>query len=273
MRDRENDAFARLSASSESPLARVLLRSAASDAAPERSRRRALVAASLAVASAPATSAAATGLVGAKLAILKWLGAGFVLGTTGVGAVELARVGTAERADPTPAASIPSKPRNSSPRPPEQRMLDRSPQLAAEAERPSAASTVSRAPAAPSIPTPAKVDSPPLPAYSAAFPAPIPASSPVSSGDPGRFAAQLRLVDRARRAVAEGKPHEAQALLDQLEREHPGTSFRPEAVVLRVEALMKSGNRGAAEALARHFVQAHPQHPLVPRVRTLVGVP
>jgi hypothetical protein len=204
----------------------------------------------MAVASSPATSAAATGLVGAKLAVLKWLGAGFVLGTTGVGAVELARVGTAERTAPTPAVSAPSTPRNSSPRPLEQPVLARSPQLAAEAERPSAVNTFSRAlPGAPSVPAPAKINSTPLPAYSAAFPAPT-APPPVSNGDPGRFAAQLELVDRARRAVAEGKPHQAEVLLDQLEREHPGTSFGPEAVALRVEALMKSGNRGAAEALS-----------------------
>jgi hypothetical protein len=270
MRAREDEAFARLSASSKSPLTRVLLRSAASDAAPERSRRRALVAASLAVASAPATSAAATGLVGAKLAILKWLGAGFVLGTTGVGVVELARVDTAERAAAIPAASAASTARNSPAPSLEQPMLARSPQPAAE--RPSEASTISRAPAAPSVPAPAKLDSNPLPAYSAAFPAPIAPAPAVASTDPGRFAAQLGLVDRARRAVAEGKPHQAQALLDQLEREHRENGFGPEALAIRVEALMKSGNRGAAEALARQFIQAHPQHPLVPRVRSLVGL-
>jgi hypothetical protein len=102
--------------------------------------------------------------------------------------------------------------------------------------------------------------------------APVPSGAPSArSAIADDFAAQLALVDRARRAVAAGDSALALDLLDLLEREHGARRFGPEATAIRIEALVRGGNRPLAETLADQFIARHPSHPLVPRVRSLIS--
>jgi outer membrane protein assembly factor BamD (BamD/ComL family) len=106
---------------------------------------------------------------------------------------------------------------------------------------------------------------------------PAPSATQASSSEPAPSASSPNLgleiaqVDRARRALAEGNAGEAQRLLDEYQHEFPRGRLGQEAVALRVEALLKQGNRGAATALAAPFLAAYPASPAAARVRALLG--
>ena len=54
---------------------------------------------------------------------------------------------------------------------------------------------------------------------------------------------------------------------------YPAGTFRPEATVLRIEALAATGRRDEARALARDFVARHPASPLSERMARLAAAP
>jgi hypothetical protein len=72
------------------------------------------------------------------------------------------------------------------------------------------------------------------------------------------MAAEIALIDRARRALARGAPDDALGLLDQYQRDFGNGTLANEARVLRIEALAKRGDRARAKQLASEFMQSNP---------------
>jgi hypothetical protein len=270
----------RLRDSSSSPLARKLLRSARTDSAPAGSRARALAAASVLASTVAASGTATAGVLSAtSISVLKWFGVGVATGALSMGAAELATHTPAQDHEPTAGRSestVLAAPTGGRHEPPSAAAPDLEPPSVAVAP------PVARFESAPSLPPkapPAVVPSAePKPVTASERPTATLAFAPVPSGTPSArsataddFAAQLALVDRARRAVAVGDSVLALDLLDRLEREHGARRFGPEATAIRIEALVRGGNRPLAETLADQFIARHPSHPLIPRVRSLIS--
>jgi hypothetical protein len=89
----------------------------------------------------------------------------------------------------------------------------------------------------------------------------------------GPFAAELVLIDAARRNLSEGRAAPALATLARHAREFPDGHFRPEALVLEIEAQALGGDAAAARRLALRFLQTYPAHPLGKHVRGLAAMP
>ena len=98
---------------------------------------------------------------------------------------------------------------------------------------------------------------------SAGAPAPV-HSAPVSLSD------ELDALKVASNALAAGDSSGALAALDQYDHVLKGKKMRAEATLLRIEALSRSGQVGAASALAQQFVDKNPESPLVDRARSFV---
>ncbi|WP_437877439.1 hypothetical protein [Sorangium sp. So ce513] len=86
------------------------------------------------------------------------------------------------------------------------------------------------------------------------------------------LASELSLLDTARRALRNGDPAAALALLDRHAREFAGAQLADEAAAIRVEALVSKGDREGARAAARRFLEAHPGSPHVDRVESAAGL-
>lgn len=80
------------------------------------------------------------------------------------------------------------------------------------------------------------------------------------------------LVDAARAAIAAGDPGAALRALARHEREFSGAALAPESAVLRIEALLASGDRVGAALDARRFLRLHPGSAHAAHVRTLLAV-
>jgi hypothetical protein len=110
-------------------------------------------------------------------------------------------------------------------------------------------------------------DSGPRAAPIAATPAPDKtAAAPVAPS----LAAELALLESARRALRAG---DAQGALDRLDRhssEAPSSSLGAEATLLRLEALQKLGRTRDASTLAADFVAVNPNNPLSDRARKFI---
>ncbi len=83
------------------------------------------------------------------------------------------------------------------------------------------------------------------------------------------LAAEIALLDAARRAREAGDFEGALALLDRYHREHPHGELRRESDVLKLETLVERGDREEATRLGRHFLETFPNDPHVAHVRTL----
>lgn len=86
-------------------------------------------------------------------------------------------------------------------------------------------------------------------------------------------AAEVRLVERARRALASGDLTKANALLDDYERSFPHGSLAQEAAILRIDALALSGDRTATEHAVAAYLAAHPRSPHAARLRAMIAAP
>jgi hypothetical protein len=125
-----------------------------------------------------------------------------------------------------------------------------------------------------------KSDENPVPTPSAMTPPPPADVSPVHAGAPPRpprpaasndaLAAQLKALELAHRALAAHDPRSALALLDRYRAQFPGGSLSSEATVLRVQALLESGDRARAQALVDAYVSAHPDSPYARRLEEIV---
>jgi type IV secretory pathway VirB10-like protein len=89
--------------------------------------------------------------------------------------------------------------------------------------------------------------------------------------DAGRLAAEVALLDRARAELARGDTAAAARSLARHGREFAGGALVAEAQFLELRILLRRGQRAAATALARRFLERFPLSPLARRVRALVG--
>ncbi len=81
---------------------------------------------------------------------------------------------------------------------------------------------------------------------------------------------QVACIDRARGALASGDPAEALRVVAEYDARFPGGMLSQEATVLRIEALVKEGNRPAAVAVGRSFLATHPTSPHAAKVNQLI---
>jgi hypothetical protein len=96
-----------------------------------------------------------------------------------------------------------------------------------------------------------------------------PAPAPTAVAAPSDLRAEIALIDATRNAVAAHDDTRALALVRRYEATYPTGTFRPEAAVLRIEALANLGRTAEARGLARRFMAAHPDNPLADRVARL----
>jgi TolA-binding protein len=81
---------------------------------------------------------------------------------------------------------------------------------------------------------------------------------------------EVTALDRARRAMTDGDAAGALRRLDDYEAHFSRGALVEEAQVLRIEALLAEGDRGAAARVASRFLAAHPSSPHAARVRALL---
>jgi hypothetical protein len=128
---------------------------------------------------------------------------------------------------------------------------------------------VPAAPAAQTAPAQPPVAAPP--AAAVALPAPRPhrhhATPAPAAGD---LQAEIALLDAARAAASGGDDARALALLRRYDASFPAGTFRPESAALQIEALAHLGQIARARALGRAFLAAHPDSPLVGRVKRAI---
>ena len=82
---------------------------------------------------------------------------------------------------------------------------------------------------------------------------------------------ELELLDRARRDLANGDPRSALVALERREREIKNPALNPEATLVRVQALLASGDRDRALALAKDFLSRVSSGPHAERMRRLIA--
>jgi len=153
--------------------------------------------------------------------------------------------------------------------------------LSAASDRPSAVAQSNQAPIAsqPSsvestTPTAAQVEATPPPGVAPHHGATAPktASSAKIATDMTSLEGEVAALDRARAALAAGDPARTIDLLDGYERAFPKGALRQEAMYLRIQALSKSGQRGAARDLAARFLAAHPDSPHASQLQHLLSL-
>lgn len=96
-------------------------------------------------------------------------------------------------------------------------------------------------------------------------------SKPAPGESAGDLSEQLRLIDAARSAVAQGNATAASAALDSYRTRFPRGPFGQEAAVLQIETLDLQGNHAAAAARARSFLTRYPNSPHASVVRRIAG--
>jgi hypothetical protein len=230
----------RLLDSSDSSMARALLR-AGRTSAPPGARRRAIAAATSAVAATSLTATAAGGALArfGTVAALKWLGVGVAC----VGAVS---AGVAVHARSSPVA----------------------PRLASEPVLLATTASVKTAVHAPDAPASSP---PPAPEISVAPPRVIAAPPPAHVVAPERsIREEVTALRRASAALASGDAALALSILQDYGVRFPDGSMASEAAVLRIEALAHAGDVSAARRAAESFLAAYPRSPYTARVRSIV---
>jgi TolA-binding protein len=101
-----------------------------------------------------------------------------------------------------------------------------------------------------------------------------PAGAPARVGpemDSEQLAEEIRAIDDANRALASGRAAETLAALDDYDRRYPEHRFAPEALFLRMEALLRSGRAAEAHTIANRLVAAYPKSPQSARARVLLS--
>jgi hypothetical protein len=240
----------RLLDSSDSNLARALLR-AGRTSAPPGARRRAIVAATSALAATSFTTTAAGGALAriGSIAALKWLGIGVAsVGAVSVGVTlheQVFAIATRHASDPV--------------------------HLAAKAPVP----LPMRAPHAPvaSPPSAPETSAPPSASETSIAPPPVVAApAPVRVAEQERsIRKEVAALKRASSALASGDAALALAVLQDYGARFPAGSLASEAAVLRIQALAQAGNASAARRAAESFLAAYPRSPYAERVRSVVG--
>jgi hypothetical protein len=236
-----------------------LLRSAGADLPSSRVRANTRIAlglgAGVSTMAATSTAAAATSLGVASVAKLVTIG--FVIGLATLGGVSVG-VDVIMPSSAAAAATAPSKP------------------MMSKLARPqSAAIAPTDHPSAPEVENPqsrpAEIE---LPARRPEIAKQRPQAKPVErvlrSERAEQLKVELAVLDEARRALAVGNPNVALDKLERMHRDFPGSALSQEASVVRIEALAKSGARGAAMTEAKRFSEAYPNSPYAMRLQRLL---
>lgn len=95
-------------------------------------------------------------------------------------------------------------------------------------------------------------------------------SAPAAARAPS-LAEEIALLDSARRALTKGDTRAALAALDTHAQTFPSGSLRPEAAVLRVDVMVKRGERAAAAEAAKAILEARPTGPYAGHLRSIAG--
>jgi hypothetical protein len=82
---------------------------------------------------------------------------------------------------------------------------------------------------------------------------------------------EIAAMDEARAALRGGRPTEALRALDRYDAANAKGSLRVEATALRIDALLRSGQRDRAQSLADAFLARNPKSPYAARIRTLIS--
>jgi len=266
---------------------RDLIRSAHHDRPSERALERTLlrlgVGVALPSAIASAAPAAAAGTQLGVTALVKSLVTGLALGVVTAGGAHVTGRVLARRAPVAPTTLAPS----AGPAAPMSTGTRPAPLREAERTTPPASQTASAA--APDLLVPAGS----VPVARAPTGSPEPrvvapnSSSPVAVPRPGSslgsfavdtressasaLAAETQRLEAARRALADGRATLALTTLTSYERDFPRGVLRPEALVLKVRALVAAGDRQAAEALGRRLIAQAPTSGHADAVRAALG--
>ena len=81
---------------------------------------------------------------------------------------------------------------------------------------------------------------------------------------------ETKALDRAREALNAHRPSEVMRLLDAYRRRFPQGRLRPEAMILRLAALVQAGRHQAADALASQLLSDEAYVPYEPRIQSLL---
>jgi hypothetical protein len=81
---------------------------------------------------------------------------------------------------------------------------------------------------------------------------------------------ETRLLDRARQGLDAHRASDVLRLLDEHQRRFPHGRLRPEAMVLRVAALLQAGRIDAADSLASQLLADETYQTYAPRIRSLL---
>jgi hypothetical protein len=97
-----------------------------------------------------------------------------------------------------------------------------------------------------------------------------PAPKHIEAPEAPGLADEVAALDAARQKVS-SDPAGTLRLLDDYQSRFPHGDLAPEALVLRIEALVRSGQRGAADKLASDYLARNPGSPHARKIRTLLG--
>jgi outer membrane protein assembly factor BamD (BamD/ComL family) len=84
------------------------------------------------------------------------------------------------------------------------------------------------------------------------------------------LAEEVRWLDRASLSIRSGDVERGLQLLDEYKGRFPSGTMTPESQVLRIEALVRKGDRVNANRLGDEFLARAPQSALAARVRSLL---
>jgi hypothetical protein len=197
------------------------------------------------------------------LSVLKWLGVGMTAGALVGGGAHVAfrpaRVGTLAPTDSVSPAAAPAELRQVAPA-----VVPPPPPAAAEEDEEEALEETAAPPPARSGPPAPRVATTPAPAVTgaplgstASFDTTASSVSPATIATPS-LTEEVAALDAARRERAAGRTRSAVTAIDSYRSRFPAGSLRTEATVLRVEALLGSGDRAGAEREANAIVRAAP---------------
>jgi hypothetical protein len=114
------------------------------------------------------------------------------------------------------------------------------------------------------------VDEPALPVLARTTPAVV---EDVDGAAASTVPGELTMLELARGALAAGDVARCLSMLDRYAAQFPRGSMAPEETMLRIEALMKTGDASAARQIADAYLASDPEGPYGARVRSLLQVP
>lgn len=85
------------------------------------------------------------------------------------------------------------------------------------------------------------------------------------------LARETKLVDRARAELAAGRASTALVTLDEYQAQFPRQRYAPEALYLRMQALLAQGNQLAARQVAKRLASSHPTSPHAARAEAVLS--